>query len=139
MAKAATKYGKYIIKEPLGKANHAEVPGPVLKMTGEKDCNGAPLVMVCECITKPFLMVKDGHVHDFNQFLVFLGGNPQNMKEFGAEVELSLGDEGEKHIINTSAIVYVPKGLRHCPLNFKKVDKPIIFMDIGLTPTYARK
>jgi hypothetical protein len=139
MVKAGTKYGKYILREPLGKANHAEIPWPVVKMTGEKDCGGAAFVMVCECVSKPFLMIKDAHAHDFDQFLVFIGGNPQNMKDFGAEVELSLGTEGEKHIFNSSTIVYVPKGLRHCPLNFKKIDKPIIFMDLGLTPTYARK
>ena len=139
MAKAGTKYGKYILREPLGKANHIEIPWLVVKMTGEKDCGGAALVMVCECVSKPFLMVKDSHAHDFDQFLVFIGGNPQNMKDFGAEVELTLGAEGEKHIINSSAVVYIPRGLKHCPLNFKKIDKPIIFMDLGLTPTYARK
>ena len=50
-----------------------------------------------------------------------------NFKEFGSEVELVMGEEEETYLINTTTWVYVPAGLLHCPLNFKKVDKPIMF------------
>ena len=61
-----------------------------------------------------------------------------DIRDFGAEVELYLGDEGEKHIIDKTTVVHVPAGLSHCPLNFTKVDKPIIFMDIYPAAEYKQ-
>jgi hypothetical protein len=59
-----------------------------------------------------------------------------DFKDFGAEVELEMGEEAEKHIINTTTWVYIPAGLLHCPLIFKKVDKPIMFGHVMFAPTY---
>ena len=41
-------------------------------------------------------------------------------------------------VINAATIVYIPKGLIHCPLNFKKVTKPVMFINIPLTSGYAK-
>ena len=60
--------------------------------------------------------------------------DPGNIGDFGAEVEMHLGDNHEKHIITFSACVHIPAGLMHCPLNIKKVSKPIMFFDITLSP-----
>jgi hypothetical protein len=32
--------------------------------------------------------------------------------------------------------VYIPKGVLHCPLEFRKVDRPIMFGHIIFAPTY---
>jgi hypothetical protein len=37
------------------------------------------------------------------------------------------------------ALVHIPAGLVHGPLEYKRVDKPIVFLDIYLAPTYERK
>jgi hypothetical protein len=129
---AETKYGKYITREPIDEGRFA----PSVSFVGEED---AGLRFKIHYISKPFVMVDEAHQHDDIQFLCFYGGNPKDVRDFGAEIELSLGDEGEKHIINTSAIVYIPKGLTHCPLTFKKVDKPVIMMGIYLASQYARR
>jgi hypothetical protein len=63
--------------------------------------------------------------------LCFIGGNPLDITDFGAEIEFTLG--GEKHRINTTAVVSIPKGVEHCPIVFKKVTKPIIFLEVSLT------
>ena len=77
--------------------------------------------------TKPHVMVKDTHIHDCDEYLFFLGTNFADMNDFDAEVELYMGAEGEKHIITSPTIVYVPAKLIHCPLKFVKVNKPILF------------
>lgn len=84
------------------------------------------------------MMEDTPHSHDFDQFLHFYGADASNVREFKAEVELYIGREGEKHIITATTIVHIPKGMIHCPLNFKRVDKPIIFMNVPLTPEYIR-
>jgi len=58
---------------------------------------------------------------------------------FGAEIELYLGEELEKHVITCSTVVYVPKDLPHCPLNFKVIEQPIVFMAIILGNKYVKK
>lgn len=132
-----TKYGKYILKEPLEKA-----PGsPSIHACGHEDCYGAigfPTDFQLLYITRPFTMMDKPHVHDVDELLFIWGGNPSNFFEFDAEVELCLGEEQEKHVINTTAIVYVPKGLIHCPIVIKRVGKPFIWGHILFTPIYRR-
>jgi hypothetical protein len=77
--------------------------------------------------TRPHVMVKETHVHDCDEYLFFLGTNFSDMNDFDAEVWLYMGEEGEKHVITSPTIVYVPARLVHCPLNFVKVNKPVFF------------
>jgi len=67
------------------------------------------------------------------------------MVELGGEVELTLSKDGknlEKFVFTEATTVYVPAGLYHCPLNFKKINdpsKPILFHDLFFSPEYSRK
>jgi hypothetical protein len=138
---AETKYGKYILKEPIvppGMGHHAEITAPVVQCVGEKEFNGAPFSINFDYITEPFTMISKAHAHDYDQFLFFLGGNPANMADFGAEVDLYLGEELELHIIKVTSVVHVPKGLIHGPLIYRKVERPIIFVDAFLAAGYVK-
>jgi hypothetical protein len=83
-------------------------------------------------------MDEEPHSHDFDEFLCFLGSNPEDPEDFGAEIEVSLGEEGEKQIINTATVVCIPKGMIHYPVNFKKIDKPVLFCNIYMSPEYEK-
>jgi hypothetical protein len=141
---AETKYGKYFLREPFGLARHPEIESRVIQIGQEAELGGAnfPITtnfsITMEGIHRAFCMTEKTHVHDFDEILCFVGGNPMDFRDFGAEVELSLGEELEKHIITTTTFVYVPKGLVHCPIIFKRVDKPIIFFPISLAPVYEK-
>jgi hypothetical protein len=141
---AATKYGKYFLREPFGAARHPEIKSRVIHIGQDADLGGAnfPITtnfsITMEAVHQAFSMTEKSHVHDFDEILCFVGGNPMDFRDFGAEVELSLGEELEKHIITTTTFVYVPKGLIHCPIRFKRVDKPIIFSAISLAPVYEK-
>ena len=132
-------YGKYITREPFKKASNEQVIEPMVHLNGEKDGGGANITLSQSWITQPFTMIKEPHSHDHDQFLIFFGSNPIDSREFGAEVEIYLGEQGEKHIIDGPAVVHIPAGLMHGPLNYKRIDKPIVFLDIYLAPTYVRK
>ena len=134
---AETKYGKYIIREPIVKGTF-----PSVHLCGEENCAGGnypnfPIEISWLCVAEPQTMSVN-HAHDYDQILLFLGGNPKNFFEFEAEVEISLGEEDEKHLIDTSTIVFIPKKLLHAPLEYKKVDKPILFGHVSLSPEYTR-
>ena len=126
-----SKYGNLIIKEDkLVKKGHF-----VDSIFSNFDNLGIDLHVNYHCMTKPLFMVKEPHAHPSYEVLCFIGGNPLNIRDFGGEVELTMGDE--KHIINSTSFVIVPPGLPHCPLNFKKVDKPFMFMVILTMGKYA--
>jgi hypothetical protein len=130
---AEGKYSKYFIKDPVKDGKFA----PILYYHSEFP--GTDFTIRWHYITEPWLMDEKPHSHDFDQFSFFIGGNPMDITDFGAEVETYLGEEGEKYIINTTTILYIPKGLIHAPLNFKRIDRPIMFMNIPLTAQYVRK
>lgn len=134
-----TKYGKYITREPYKKGRNEEVIEPMVHLNGEQDGGGANLTVSRSWITQPFRMIKAPHHHDRDQFLIFMGGNPDDVRDFGAVVELFLGEEGEKHVIDSPALVHIPAGLVHGPLEYIRLDKPIVFLDIYLAPVYERK
>ena len=103
------------------------------KYVGEKNFS-----LLWNCVTEPYMMAEEPHSHDFDQFLHFYGADSMDISSFDAEVEFSLGEEGEKHIITETTVVHIPKGMIHCPLYFKVVNKPVIFMNVALTPEYAK-
>lgn len=141
-------YEKYFLWEPFGKAMHGPgvkaPPGtPIDKPywvgigQEEPEAWGFPLSMVLRPIWQPRVMGGDnGHTHHVGEVLYFIGGDPMNFKEFGAEVELTIGEEKEVYFINQTTFVYIPPEVLHCPLVFKKVDKPIMFGHIMFTPVY---
>jgi hypothetical protein len=140
---ADTKYGKYFLREPWGIPNRAnpDPDAPVYIGIGQQTpVKGwdESLSQVLRPIYKPYLMIPKAHVHNCAEILYFIGGNPMNFKDFGAEVEFVMGEgaDAETYIINSTTWVYIPKNLPHCPLNFKKVDRPIMFGHIMFAPTF---
>ena len=136
---AESIYGKYILREPYQRGRNEQVIEPGIHLDGQKDGGGANITLSQSWITQPFLMIKEPHSHDHDQFLIFSGANPLDVKDFGAEIEIYLGEQGEKHVFDTPAIVHIPGGLMHGPLNYRRIDRPIIFLDIYMASTYVRK
>jgi len=129
-----TKYGKYFVDEPMLEGMFA----PRIRFASRDYFGEKNLTLQINCITAPWLIEEEPHSHNFDQFLFFFGANPSNMAEFGAEVEISLGEEGEKHVISKTTVVHIPSGMLHCPLYFRKVDNPVMFMNVALTPEYLK-
>lgn len=63
------------------------------------------------------------HVHDTDEIIGFFGNDPDDPHDLGGEIELWLEDE--RHVITQSALIFVPAGMRHCPLVLIRVDRPI--------------
>lgn len=77
------------------------------------------------------------HTHDFDEFIGFIGvGAQDNPYGLDSEIEVWLG--GEKFMITRSCLIYVPKGLRHCPVRFARIGKPVLFFTGGMATSYSR-
>ena len=63
------------------------------------------------------------HTHPTDEIIGFFGSNPDDPYDLGGEVEIWLEDE--KHVIDRSCMIFVPAGMKHCPLVLRRVDRPI--------------
>jgi hypothetical protein len=77
-----------------------------------------------------------GHTHDFDEVLGFIGSDWNNPRELNGEVEFWLEDE--KYILTKSSVIFIPKGIKHCPLKVLKADRPIIHFGTGPERQYIR-
>ena len=68
------------------------------------------------------------HTHDSDEIIGFYGDNWKEPYDLGAEIEFWLEDE--MHLITSSAMIFVPAGMRHCPLILRKVDRPIFHFSV---------
>jgi len=140
-----SKYGKYIITEPKPDKRPPEqraedappVPGMVQQMMLLDD-EYMPGAFYAETswILKAApdkVWVKE-HTHDFAEVFGLYGTDPKNPKDLGGEIELYIG--GEKHTLTKSCVVFIPKGMKHCPLTIKRVDRPIFFFTTGPASIY---
>ncbi|OGO39477.1 MAG: hypothetical protein A2147_07690 [Chloroflexi bacterium RBG_16_57_8] len=132
------KYGEYFLTEPaLRNTPKIKMSNPSAYVDSESHFGSkANFSMAWRYIKEPMLFDRIPHSHDFDEFLCFLGGNLENMFDFDATIELSLGEEQEVYLIEQPTVVYVPAGLVHTPLTFKRIDKPVLFHPIALTPAY---
>lgn len=131
---AETKYGQYV------KSLTFTDDGPGLyrqgtKMTGE--FLGQDVHIQYGTYWSAGRMGKEPYgpeVHDFDQVMFWLGADTNDLGELGAEVELCLGEEMQKHMITTSTAVFVPKGLPHLPATINRMDKRFIFLVVSMAP-----
>jgi hypothetical protein len=143
---AESKYAKYLaddfVIEGFRMRDQKGEPGMKvpkrLAFDGSTHFGGINYWMRMTYITQPFMMEQEPHSHDYDQCAHFYGGDPNDLSDFQAEVWFYLGEEGEKQVITKPTIVYIPKGMMHCPLTYHRVDKPIIFQNVCFTGEYVK-
>ena len=130
---AETKYGKYIITGaksdlnlPSYRRDAAEIAAgdhTRLIVLDDEVIKGACYV---ECVwywKGSEKSIVEAHTHPFDEVIAFLGTNREDPQDLCGEVEIWLEDE--RHILTKSFLVFVPKGMKHCPLIIRRVDRPI--------------
>jgi len=128
-----TKYGKYILTD-LNKV--ADSRGTRVYCLHGGVFDGAPYV---DCAwfwpkAKEVVVVDKGHTHDFEEVVTFFGSNPDDTTVLDGEIEFWLGDE--PHTITKSSVIFIPKGVKHCPLIIKKLDRPVFHFATATDKNY---
>jgi hypothetical protein len=137
---AKRKYEKYVATNIIEENKHKGVLGPTHMWARGKDVwDGAPYCVGMRYHAESYEGLPIPHLHNYDKIFVFLGSNPKDMSEFDAEIHMSMGEEQEKYVITKPTAFYIPKGLIHCPLTWVKVNKPVMFTEICMTPTYSVK
>ncbi|MDR1217011.1 MAG: hypothetical protein LBJ99_00315, partial [Oscillospiraceae bacterium] len=77
------------------------------------------------------------HEHDFDEFIGFIGTDPDAPSELGATLQFYIGDEAVT--VKKSCLVYIPHGVRHSPIIIPELERPIIHFSGGNGGDYARR
>jgi hypothetical protein len=101
---------------------------------------GCSLFAGCEILWglpggKP-VAIEIEHSHDFDEVIGFGGTNRNYPRELGGEIEFLMG--GERHTITKTCLIFVPKGVLHCPVIFKRIDTPIFMFEAANDPNYVK-
>jgi hypothetical protein len=145
---AELKYQKYIITEakapesiPSYRHESAEVSSPGmtrLASLGEDGLPGAPHLGCMWFLPRPRNISEkpgvEAHTHNFDEILGFYGCDPYDPSDLNGEVEFWIEDE--KYLLTKSCIIYIPKGIKHCPLFIRRLDKPLFHL--GWTPALPK-
>lgn len=121
-----------------------EKPGPgdtnhLIMMTG-KDLEGLNANIFWGFCGHPGIWRRGAgaHAHPSDEILVFLGIDPE-IEYLGAEIEMDLGTEHERHLINNPSVVICRAGVPHNPLVTRWVDKPFAFFAVNLSGEHEVK
>ncbi len=100
---------------------------------------GASMYMEClwlwEGRTKSGFM-EEPHMHDFPEVIGFISTDRNNPRDLGAIMEMNLGDE--THYLTQSCLMFIPPGMKHCPLTFVEVRRPVFFFTMAPISNYGR-
>jgi len=77
------------------------------------------------------------HLHDTDEIIGFFGSDPDDPWDLGGEVEIYLEDD--KHVIDRTAMIFVPAGMVHCPLVLNRVDRPIFHFTAVTGTRYVKE
>ena len=142
-----TKYGKYIITEKKGKIYDAPwiaeyKPEELTGMLGldSEVIEGA--FFVGSAWFWPPVANRTGrnvrpHKHDYDEVLAQFGTNFEDPNDLCGEMEIWLDDE--KHIITKSSLIFIPKGLKHGPIKWNRVDRPIFQFGVHTGKKYFKE
>ena len=127
---AETKYDNCVVTLPVVKMRDRE-----LMSVGAAQLNGlnVHIIYAYGYDTGITGLSKKPHVHTYDEAVFFIGSDPRNFSDLGAEVEMSIGAEEEKHTFNKATAIVLPKGLPHCPIVTKSITRPYLCMAVSLT------
>jgi hypothetical protein len=140
---AETKYGKYFLNEldPEVREKTLGRMAGVVAFTDKDVIEGSQYLSVrfMSRASTPQFLGHGPHSHKDPEVLVALGTDPDNPNDLGAEFELCMGPEMEKHIVNTSTLIYIPPNFIHCPFIIHRLDRPFLFVHIQYAPKMTEK
>lgn len=85
--------------------------------------------------------MEEPHFHQgVDEYIFFVGANPENIFDFDCEIEMFMGDDPdhmESKIITKPTVVRLPPTVWHCPIKFRKMNKPLMFQAAFMHGTWG--
>jgi hypothetical protein len=133
IAAPATKkgYEKYILAPEIKQYQDLQV----FEIKG-KDARGYDFAVQMAPIEAIPLMNETPEAANADRVKAYIG-DPANVKDIGAEIEISMGPEREVYKIDSASVTYIPKGIPHRQRVLKKPVKPSFVLSLTLPPKYV--
>jgi len=140
---AETKYGKYFIEYdpkqwPAPPQMKGESPYRVISRVDNHVAEGSFYYVVQWVLPGIPMGFHPPHIHKYDELLFHIGANPDDPMDLGAEVEMCMGEELEKHTFNRSTVLWIPAGLVHSPWTPVSY-KPWIVIEVHQGPMHTYK
>ncbi len=79
----------------------------------------------------------ENHKHeDLDEFIAFIGGDPERPEELNGEISFFIGDE--QIFVTKSCLIFIPRGLPHSPLLVHRLERPVIHFSGGNGGNYNK-
>jgi hypothetical protein len=131
---AESEYERYFVRKPLYEA----CPGvknrqsPTMTFMSSRQVPGANYYVSLGWIydiPEPNPHIHE-HVHDFDEVILYWGGDVNTPQVLGGEIEFYIG--GQPITFNTTTSMFIPKGTPHGPVTWKKFQFPHMEMVMTL-------
>jgi hypothetical protein len=133
---AESKYEKNLVRKPAYEVTAGRVKGrsyPTMTLMSNDLVPGSNIYLEVGWIwemPEPNPHIFE-HAHDkYGEVVLHIGGDYKNPEDLGAEIEFNVG--GEPLVFNQTSGIFVPAGVKHGPVIWKKVRRPHLQMAIVL-------
>ena len=79
------------------------------------------------------------HIHRDAELLFHIGTNPDDPMDLGAEVQMYMGPEMERHVFDKTTCIYIPPNFIHAPWKPVNTVRPWIFIEVNQGPSHTEK
>lgn len=79
------------------------------------------------------------HIHKYAELLFHIGTNPDDPMDLGAEVQMYMGPEMERHVFDKSTVIWIPPNFIHSPWRPLNTTRPWIFIEVNQGPYHTEK
>ena len=85
--------------------------------------------------------MEEPHFHQgVDEYIFFISADPTHPDDFDAEIEFYIGDDPdhmETKLITKPTVVRLPPTVWHCPIKFRKMNRPLIFQAAFMHGTWG--
>lgn len=128
-------YARYLVTSPLEGIEEQKESTGVHMMTymSQQQVPEADYTIKLGWITErpqPASIMEE-HTHDTDEIIILWGNNHRYPQVLGGEAEIAIG--GQKITFNATTGIYIPSGLPHGPMTWKRYKSPHIMMTLMLS------
>lgn len=133
---AQSKYARNLVRKPVYEVTAGKVTGrqyPTMTIMSSDLVPGSNTYLEVGWIYQ--MPEPNPHIFEhshakYDEIVLHIGGDPHNPEDLGGEIEFVVG--GESLVFDKTSAIFVPAGVKHGPVIWKKVRGPHIQMAIVL-------
>ena len=127
-----SRYEKYLLAPDI--KHYRDLQVFEIKGKDARDYDFAVQLAPVEAIP---LMNESTTAANADRVRAYIGGDPENVKDIGTQIEITMGSEAETYIIDSAAVIYIPRNTAHAQRLAHKPAKPSFVLTLTLPPKYV--